>query len=66
MEIDNMPIPEKFDLQYELAKCKTADDLTGNNGLVQRLIGKMLEQMFRKEVDKYLSYKKHSSKRPSF
>lgn len=50
----------QFDLQAELAKCKTADDLTGKNGLVQRLIGTMLEQMLNKEMDEHLGYKKHS------
>nr|NGY94901.1 hypothetical protein [Neochlamydia sp. AcF84] len=57
-----MSIPEKFDLQSELAKCKTVDDLTGKNGLVQRLIGNMLEQMLQKEMDEHLGYEKHSSK----
>jgi transposase-like protein len=47
-------------LQAELAKCKTADDLTGKNGLVQRLIGSMLEQMLQKEMDEHLGYEKHS------
>jgi len=50
----------KIDFQAELAKCKTADDLTGKNGLVQRLIGSMLEQMLQKEMDEHLGYKKHS------
>ncbi|KIC76566.1 hypothetical protein DB41_FN00130 [Neochlamydia sp. TUME1] len=57
-----MSIPEKFDLHSELAKCKTVDDLTGKNGLVQRLIGNMLEQMLQKEMDEHLGYEKHSSK----
>lgn len=56
-----MSIPS-FDLQAELAKCKTADDLTGKNGLVQRLIGTMLEQMLQKEMDEHLGYKKHEIK----
>jgi len=33
-----MSIPNNFDLQAELAKCKTANGLTGKNGLIQRLI----------------------------
>lgn len=59
MEID-MSLPNNFDLQAELAKCKTADDLTGKNGLIQRLIGGMLEQMLQKEMDEHLGYEKHS------
>lgn len=34
-----MLIPKNFDLQAELAKCKTANDLKGKNGLIQGLIG---------------------------
>jgi putative transposase len=55
-----MSASNKFDLQAELAKCKTADDLTGKNGLVQRLIGDMLQQMLQKEMDEHLGYEKHS------
>jgi len=55
-----MSIPNNFDLQAELAKCKTANDLTGKNGLIQRLIGGMLEQMLQKEMDEHLGYEKHS------
>jgi len=55
-----MSIPQNFDLQAELAKCKTANDLTGKNGLIQRLIGRMLEQMLQKEMDEHLGYEKHS------
>jgi putative transposase len=55
-----MSLPQNFDLKAELAKCKTADDLTGKNGLVQRLIGGMLEQMLQKEMDEHLGYEKHS------
>lgn len=57
-----MSLPHKFDLQAELAKCRTAEDLTGKNGLVQRLIGGLLEQMLQKEMDEHLGYEKHSSK----
>lgn len=49
-----------FDLKAELAKCKTAEDLTGKNGLVQRLVGDMLQQMLQKEMDEHLGYEKHS------
>lgn len=55
-----MSLPQNFDFQAELAKCKTAEDLTGKNGLVQRLIGGMLEQILQKELDEHLGYEKHS------
>jgi putative transposase len=56
-----MSISKDFDLKAELAKCKTADDLTGKNGLVQRLIGGMLEQLLQNEMDEHLGYGKHET-----
>lgn len=56
-----MTIPQEFDLKAELAKCKTMDDLTGKNGLLQRLVGGMLEQLLQNEMDEHLGYEKHSS-----
>src|SRR5665648_370531 len=52
---------QDFDLKAELAKCKTTDDLTGKNGLIQRLVGGMLEQLLQNEMDEHLGYEKHSS-----
>src|ERR1700726_2904829 len=57
----HMTIPQDFDLKAELKKCKTADDLTGKNGLLQRLVGGMLEQLLQNEMDEHLGYEKHSS-----
>ncbi len=51
---------QDFDLKAELKKCKTADDLTGKNGLLQRLIGGILEQLLQNEMDEHLGYEKHS------
>jgi len=56
-----MIISEDFDLKAELAKCKTANDLTGKNGLLQRLVGGMLEQLLQNEMDEHLGYEKYSS-----
>lgn len=56
-----MNLPQDFDLKTELAKCKTTDDLTGKNGLLQKLIGGMLEQLLQNEMDEHLGYEKHSS-----
>lgn len=56
-----MNIPDDFDLKAELKKCKTADDLTGKNGLLQRLIGGMLEHLLQNEMNEHLGYEKHSS-----
>ncbi len=53
---------KKIDLDAELKKCKTMEDLTGKNGLVQRLIGKMVEKMLAEEMEEHLGYKKHEKK----
>lgn len=55
-----MTLPQDFDLKAELKKCKTADDLTGKNGLLQRLVGGMLEQLLQNEMDEHLGYEKYS------
>ena len=49
-----------IDLNKELENCRTMDDLTGKNGLVQKLIGSMVEQMVEQEMDDHLGYSKHS------
>ena len=50
----------KFDLDKELENCSSVDDLIGKNGLVQRLIGGMLDRILEKEMDTHLGYEKHS------
>lgn len=55
-----MSISQNFDFQAEFSKCKTVDDITGKQGLIQRLIGNMLEQMLQQEMDEYLGYDKYS------
>jgi len=56
----NMVISQDFNLKAELKKCKTTDDLTSKNGLLQRLVGGMLEQLLQNEMDEHLGYEKHS------
>ncbi len=51
---------DKIDLNKELAKCKTMDDLCGKDGLMQRLLGSMIENMLQKEMDEQIGYQKHS------
>ena len=53
---------EDINLKKELANCKTMDDLCGKNGLLQRLLGNMVEQMIDKEMEEHLGYEKHSAK----
>ena len=52
-----------IDLNAELAKCKTIEDLTGSNGLIKRLLGGMIEKMLDAEMDNHLGYDKHDPHR---
>ena len=54
------PTQNKIDLNQELAKCKNLDDLCGKNGLLQRLLGSMIETMLQKEMDEHIGYEKHA------
>lgn len=56
-----MELSKEFDLKAELAKCKTTADLMGKDGLLQRLVGGMLEHLLEKEMEEHLGYQKHSS-----
>ena len=51
-----------YDLEKELDKCETMEDLTGQNGLIQKLIGEMVEKMLEKEMEGHLGYEKHAVK----
>ena len=51
-----------MNLDEELAKCETMEDLTGKNGLVQKLVGGMIEKLLEKEMEDHLGYEKHSPK----
>ena len=51
-----------YDLEKELDMCETMEDLTGQNGLIQKLIGGMVEKMLEKEMEGHLGYEKHAVK----
>ena len=51
-----------MNIDKELEKCETMEDLTGKNGLLQRLIGGMVEKMLEKEMEEHLGYEKHSAR----
>lgn len=53
---------EKFNFEEEFAKCKTMDDLCGKNGLMQKMLGGLVEKMLEQEMEEHLGYKKHSNK----
>ena len=45
---------ENFDYQRELSKCKTLEDITGKNGLVQRIVKDAIETILQKEFNAHL------------
>lgn len=48
-----------FDYNSEVKKCKTIDDVLGNNGLVQKLVKDVLENILEAEMDEYLGRDKY-------
>lgn len=49
-----------MDIDKELDSCQSMSDLVGKNGLIQRLIGSMVEKMLEKELEGHLGYSKYS------
>ena len=45
---------QKIDYQAEIAKCNTMEDITGPDGLIQKVIKDAVEQILRKEVNEYI------------
>ena len=48
-----------FDYNSEIKKCKTLDDVLGKNGLVQRLVKDVLENILEAEMDEHLGRDKY-------
>ena len=48
-----------FDYNSEIKKCKTIDDVLGKNGLVQRLVKDVLENILEAEMDEHLGRDKY-------
>ena len=48
-----------FDYNTEVKKCKTIDDVLGKNGLVQRLVKDVLENILEAEMDEHLGYDRY-------
>ena len=53
---------EKFNYEEELSKCKTMEDITGQNGLVQKIIKNAMESMLQKEFNQFLSNQTETQK----
>ena len=48
-----------FDYNSEIKKCKTIDDVLGKNGLVQRLVKDVLENILEAEMDEHVGTDKY-------
>ncbi len=44
-------MPQSFDYHEELSKCSTMEDITGPNGLVQKIIKEAVEKVLHNELD---------------
>ena len=51
-----------MNLDEAVEKCETIEDLIGKNGLIQKLVGGMVEKLLEKEMEDHLGYEKPSSK----
>lgn len=50
---------ENFDYNEEIKKCKTIDDVMGKNGLIQKLVKDVLENILEGEMEEHLGRSKH-------
>ena len=53
-----LQIPD-IDLNQELSKCKSMEDLVGKNGLMQRLFGNIIQQFLEAEMEEHLGREKY-------
>ena len=51
--------PMQYDLQNEIKKCKTMDDLTGKGGLLQKLLKDVIQNMLEAEMSEHLGRNKY-------
>lgn len=57
-EMKQLQIPD-IDLNQELSKCKSMEDLVGKNGLMQRLFGNIIQQFLEAEMEEHLGREKY-------
>ncbi|KJJ83253.1 hypothetical protein OMAG_002927 [Candidatus Omnitrophus magneticus] len=48
-----------FNIDEELKKCKTIEELTGKNGLFKRMLKEITEQILDAELSHHLGYEKY-------
>jgi putative transposase len=49
----------KFDFDEEIKNCSTLEDVTGKDGLIQKMLKSVIENMLEKEMSEYLGREKH-------
>ena len=49
----------RLNFNEEIKKCKTQDDLFGENGLMKKFVKEALESMLQAEMEEHLGRKKH-------
>ena len=55
----NTSIKTNYDFEQELSRCKNLDDVTGKDGLIQRMIKGVLESMLEREMGEFMGREKH-------
>ena len=53
------PIDDDFDYKADVKKCRTIDDVMGKNGLIQRLVKDVLENILEGEMEEHLGRNKY-------
>lgn len=53
------PIDDDFNYKAEVKKCKTIDDVMGKDGLIQRLVKDVLENILEGEIEEHLGRNKY-------
>lgn len=53
-----LEVPD-VDLKAEIKKCKTMEDIVGKNGLMQRLLGGVIQQLLEAEMEEHLGREKY-------
>lgn len=53
-----LEVPD-IDLKAEIKKCKTMEDIVGKNGLMQRLLGGVIQQLLEAEMEEHLGREKY-------
>lgn len=62
---DILYMSQELNYQEELSKCKTMEDITGKNGLIQKIIKDAIEQVMGKELSEYISNEKNNGRNVS-